>query len=400
VIRGVTELPLDGKRVLLRVDYNVPLEDRGGEPRVSDDSRIRASLPTVRECLQRNARLIVCSHLGRPKGKPKPQFSLDPVALRLAELIDQEVTLTDEPVGDGVRKLVSELREGQVMMLENLRFDPGEEANDPEFARALASYADVYVNDAFGAAHRAHASTVGVVSEVSFAGAGLLMLREVDNLGRLLGDVQRPYLAILGGAKVSDKIEVLEALLERVDAIVIGGAMANTFLKAQGIGVGKSRVEEDRLNVARGFSRHAKEKGVSIGLPRDALVAATVDAATGVECNVGAIPADQMILDIGSETVRFYENEIRRARTIFWNGPMGVFEKEPFSRGTLGVARAVAANRDAFSVVGGGDSVAALTKAHLEDQISHVSTGGGASLEFIQGLVLPGIAALEKAALR
>jgi phosphoglycerate kinase len=397
VIRSLAELPIDGKRVLLRVDFNVPLLERGGGWVVSDDARIRSSLPTLRECLARNARLVVCSHLGRPKGKAKPEYSLEPVAVVLAELIDQDVILTDEPVGDGARKLVGDLREGQVVLLENLRFCPGEEQNDPEFARALASYGDVYINDAFGSAHRAHASTVGVVTEVAAAGAGKLMMLEIENLTRLLGEVERPYLAILGGAKVSDKIEVLEALLERVNVIAIGGAMANTFLKARGAPVGRSKVEEDRLALAKGFLRRADEKGVAVHLPRDAVVATGLDAKNGQVKVIGEIGGDQMILDIGPETVRAYAAEIQRARTIFWNGPMGVFEKEPFSRGTMEVARAVAENRATFSVVGGGDSVAALAKAGVEGRISHVSTGGGASLEFIQGLSLPGIAALEKA---
>jgi len=395
VTRKVTDLPLEGKRVFLRVDFNVPLT-KGEHPKVSDDSRIQAALPTIRHCLERGARLVLASHLGRPKGKPAPEFSLDPVAAHLAGLLDADVTLADEPVGDGARKVVADLRDGQVAMLENLRFHPGEEANEDGFARQLASYADVYVNDAFGTAHRAHASTVGMIPHVAEAGAGFLMAAEVENLTRLLGEVDRPYLAILGGAKVSDKIEVLEALLERVNTIVIGGAMANTFLRARGLSMGKSLVEEDKLPVARNFMRKAMEAGVQVRLPSDVVAADSLDAAGGAAVSTEKVPESAMALDVGPESARAFAAEIARARTIFWNGPMGVFEKAPFAAGTLAVARAVAENRLAFSVVGGGDSVAAVNQAGVADRISHVSTGGGASLEFIQGLTLPGIEALQQ----
>jgi phosphoglycerate kinase len=398
-IRHVRDLPVEGKRVFLRVDFNVPLSkpESGARRKVTDDSRIQAALETIRHLLERGARLVLASHLGRPKGKSSPESSLEPVAAHLAELLAMEVTLTDEPVGDGARKVVADLRDGQIAMLENLRWSPGEEANDDTFARALASYADVYVNDAFGTAHRAHASTVGMIPHLADAGAGFLMYEEVDKLSRLLGEVDRPYLAILGGAKVSDKIEVLEALLGRVDGIAIGGAMANTFLKAKGQDLGASLVEEDKLPVARSFLRKASEAKVQVRLPVDLVVATSFDAESGSPVAVDQVKIDQMALDIGPASSRAYSDDIARARTIFWNGPMGVFERPPFAAGTLAVAGAVAENRLAFTVVGGGDSVAAVNQAGLADKISHVSTGGGASLEFVQGLTLPGIEALEKA---
>lgn len=394
-VRSVSDLSIEGKRVFLRVDFNVPLTGDKSSPEVGDDARIRAALPTIRHCLDRGARVIIGSHLGRPKGKPEPGLSLEPVAAHLAKLLGQDVLLADEPVGDGARKVVSDLRDGQIAMLENLRFHPGEETNEEGFARTLASYADVYVNDAFGTAHRAHASTAGMVPYVSERGAGFLMAKEIEFLSRLLENVDRPYTAVLGGAKVSDKIEVLNALLERVDSILIGGAMANTFLKAQGHELGKSKIEEDKLPVARNFLRKATERGVAVRLPIDLVVARSLDDATGAIVPVEAVGAHNMALDIGPETAARYADIIGEARTIFWNGPMGVFEREPFAAGTLAVAKAVAGNQRALSVVGGGDSAAAVAQMGLESKISHVSTGGGASLEFIQGLTLPGIAALQ-----
>ncbi len=393
MIRKLEELPVEGKRVFIRVDFNVPLTD---SRKVADDARIQAALPTIRHCLERGARVVLASHLGRPKGKVVPELSLEPVASHLAGLLDQEVVLADEPVGDGARKVVADVRDGHVAMLENLRFDPGEEKNDEQFAKQLASYADVYVNDAFGTAHRAHASTAGMVPMIADRGAGFLMMREIEFLSKLLGEVDRPYLAILGGAKVSDKIQVLESLLERVNTIMIGGAMANTFLVARGADMGKSRVEEDKLAVARSFLRKAAERNVMVRLPTDVVCAAGLDAEIGRPMRIGDIPPDLMALDIGPESTEAFAETIGEARTIFWNGPMGVFEKRPFAAGTMAVANAIADNRRALSVVGGGDSVAAVAAAGVEDKISHVSTGGGASLEFIQGLELPGIAALEE----
>jgi phosphoglycerate kinase len=390
-IRSVADLPLEGKRVFLRVDFNVPLTPARG---VADDARIRASLPTIRLLVDRGARIVIASHLGRPKGGPDPAYSLEPVGARLAELLGKDVLLTDEPVGDGARKVVADLRDGGIALLENLRFHPGEEQNDEPFARALASYADVYVNDAFGTAHRAHASTVGMIRYVAEKGAGLLMLKEIDFLSRLLGAVERPYVAIIGGAKVSDKIGVLESLAGRVDKMLIGGAMANTFLKAQGHKVGKSKVEEEKLALARSFLKKVDERGVPVLLPRDVVASTSMDGEPRTTTLAGLQP-EEMALDIGPETVRGFADEVATARTIFWNGPMGVFEKPAFAAGTTGVARAVAANRRAMSVVGGGDSVAAVEDAGVADQISHLSTGGGASLEFVEGKTLPGIAALE-----
>jgi phosphoglycerate kinase len=392
MVRSIEELTVEGKRVFMRADLNVPLTvDR----KVADDSRIQAMVPTLRNCMTRGARIVLASHLGRPKGQAKPELSLEPVAAHLAEILDIEIALTDEPVGDGARKVVSEVRDGQVALLENLRFHPGETSNEDGFARALASYADVYVNDAFGTAHRAHASTAGMVTHVAERGAGYLMLKEIEFLSKLLGEVDRPYVAVLGGAKVSGKIDVLESLLDRVDTILIGGAMANTFLRATGKEVGKSKVEEDKLAIARNFLRKASERGVTVHLPTDVIAAPGLDAASGNPTAVDAIGSEMMALDVGPETVRAYAEEIAAARTLFWNGPMGVFEKPPFAEGTLGVANAVADNRRALSVVGGGDSASAVKQAGVAERISHVSTGGGASLEFIQGLKLPGIAALE-----
>ncbi len=401
-IKHVEQLAVEGKRVFVRVDYNVPFE-RGASTegdkktkRITDTSRITATLPTLKHLIQRGARIVLGSHLGRPDGQVKPELSLEPVAAKLAELLGQDVVLADEPTGDGAKKVVSDLRDGQIVMLENLRFDAREEANDEDFSRTLASYCDVYVNDAFGTAHRAHASTVGMVKFVAEAGAGYVMAKEIEILSRLLGEVDKPYVAVLGGAKVSDKIEVLDALLERVQAIVIGGAMANTFLEAQGKSVGVSKVERDKLPVARNFLRKASEKKVAVHLPTDVVVAANIEEAEGAKAvSVDAIGAESMALDIGPVTIEAYRKVLGAARTVFWNGPMGVFEKKQFAAGTLAVAKALAENKLALTVVGGGDSAAAITQAGLADKVTHVSTGGGASLELIQGIDLPGIAALR-----
>ncbi len=392
-IRSVEDLPVEGKRVFVRVDYNVPLDKT--TKAIDDDARIRATLPTLKHLIDRGARIVIGSHLGRPDGEVKPELSLEPIASRLAALLDVEVHLADEPAGDGARKVVSDLRDGEIAMLENLRFSPGEEGNDEQFARQLASYCDVYVNDAFGTAHRAHASTAGMVKFVAEKGAGYVMAKEIDFLTRLLGQVDRPYVAVLGGAKVSDKIEVLDALLSRVDAIAIGGAMANTFLEAQGRNVGKSKVEKDKLPIARNFLRKAGDARIAVHLPTDVATGTGLDDTTAVMSRVEAIPADRMALDIGPATAETYRRVLGEARTVFWNGPMGVFEKSTWATGTLAVARALADNKMALTVVGGGDSAAAIAQAGLADRVTHVSTGGGASLEFIQGVELPGIVALR-----
>jgi phosphoglycerate kinase len=391
-IKTISELDIAGRRVFIRVDFNVPFSASGA---VSDDTRIRESLPTIKLAMEKGARVVLASHLGRPKGKPDKKYSLEPVAARLAELIGADVALTDEPVGDGARKVVNDLHAGSVALLENLRFSPGEEANDEGFARALASYTDVYVNDAFGTAHRAHASTAGIAKLVAEKGIGLLMEREVKFLGRLLGEVERPFVTIIGGAKVSDKIGVLENLLARVDQLLIGGAMANTFLKAKGGKLGRSLVEDDKLALARSFLRKAEEANVDVLLPRDVVAAAGTKSDAGRVVQAMAVPEDLAALDIGPETARGFADAIARAKTILWNGPMGVFESEPFAAGTIAVAQAVAGARGALSIVGGGDSVAAVQKSGVADKITHISTGGGASLEFLEGKKLPGLAALE-----
>lgn len=394
MIRYVDELQLADKRVFIRVDFNVPLDDSG---KVSDDSRIREALPTIELARRSQARTILASHLGRPKGVD-PKLSLEPVAARLSELLGKEntVILADDCVGDGVRKLAGDLQPGQILMLENLRFHKEEEANDPDFAKALASLASVYVNDAFGTAHRAHASTVGMVAFVKEKAAGLLMKKELEFLGKILRDPDAPFVAVLGGAKVSDKIKVIENLLPKVDALLIGGAMAYTFLKAQGVEVGKSRVEEDKLPVARKALDAAERLGRTILLPVDHIASAAISKESPPrEVKDRALPRELIGLDIGPKTRALFRQQLARARTIFWNGPMGLFEDERYADGTREIARAMAANRKAITVVGGGDSAAAIHQMGFANQVSHVSTGGGASLEFLEGRPLPGIAALE-----
>jgi len=396
MVRSVEQLDLPGKRVFVRVDFNVPIDKKTGA--VKDDSRIRAALPTIRHAIGKKAKLILASHLGRPDGKVVPELSLENVGARLSQLLGQDVIFADDCVGDGVRKLVSDLREGQVLLLENLRFHPEEERNDEDFARQLASLAEAYVNDAFGTAHRAHASTVGMVKHVPQRGAGFLMLSELKHLQPLLKGAQRPYLAILGGAKVSDKIKVIENLMTRVDALLIGGAMAYTFMSARGIGVGASRVEKDKLDLARRVLDKAKQSRVELVLPVDHVVAR--EPKGGIETRIvdDPIPDGWVGLDIGPKTVAQYEQRIAGAATVFWNGPMGMFEAPEYAAGTRAVAQALAkaTARGATTVVGGGDSAAAIVEMGLADKVTHVSTGGGASLEFLEGRELPGVKVLDE----
>ena len=393
---SITDLDLNAKRVFMRVDFNVPIDESGN---VTDDTRIRSALPTIRYALERGARLVLASHLGRPKGKRDPKYSLSPAARRLSELLGKEVPLAPDSVGDETRALVDALKPGQALMLENLRYHAGEENNDPGFARQLADLADVYVNDAFGTAHRAHASTEGITHLLEQSAAGLLMEKELHYLGKALDNPERPFVVILGGAKVSDKIAVIENLLKAADAILIGGAMAYTFLKSQGIETGRSLVEEDKLDLARDLLARARERRVSLMLPPDNVV---VDrAAWDIDpqstsprvCAVTEIGPQEAGLDIGPDAIKEFSQKLGQAKTIVWNGPMGMFEHAPFDAGTRAIAQAVA-EADAISIVGGGDSVAAISEAGVADRITHVSTGGGASLEFLAGDILPGVAAL------
>ena len=388
-IRFIEDLPIEGKRVFIRVDFNVPLSNGA----ITDDTRVREALPTVRHAVARGAKVILASHLGRPKGVPNPEFKLEPVGALLAELLNLDVVAADDCVGDGVKKLAQELRDGEILLLENLRFYKEEEANDPSFAEKLAKVADVYVNDAFGTAHRAHASTAGMVKYFKDKGVGFLMRKELKFLKDTLSHPSRPFVAILGGAKVSDKIGVISSLMTKADVILIGGAMAYTFLKAKGEQVGDSKVEEDSLRVAKEILKQASERKVDLLLPVDHIVAEKLDAGTGNEV-AGAIPAGLMGLDIGPKTVEEYSRRIKLAKTIFWNGPMGVFEKEPFAKGTMAIAQALVVS-NAITIVGGGDSAAAINKSGLASKISHISTGGGASLEFVENGTLPGIEVLE-----
>jgi phosphoglycerate kinase len=362
---------------------------------VSDDSRIRESLPTIRHAVDRGARVVLGSHLGRPKGKPTPSFSLMPVAACLVEMLDCEVVLTDEPVGDGAKKVVSDLRDGSVAMLENLRFSAGEEANDDAFARALASYADVYINDALSTVHLAHASTSGMTRFVSAKGTGLGLDREVKFLGKLLGEVERPFVVIVGGSKLSERIGFLQCLLGRVDAIFIGGSIANTFLKARGGRTGMSFVEGDMLAQARGFLAKAEQASIDVVLPSDLLVASGSDALSGRIVPAMKVPDEVAALDIGPDTVQRFAEGLAGARTVYWDGPMGAFDSSVSSEGTVALAKAVAAVRYGLTVVGGREAATALERAGVSDRIAHVSSGGAAALEFISGKKLPGLAALE-----
>ncbi len=387
-------MELAGKRVFLRVDFNVPLEDG----RVAEDTRIRAALPTIELCLKAGAAVLLASHLGRPKGKPDPRASLRPVATKLEELLGRAVPLLPDCVGPEVEAAAAALKPGEAVLLENLRFHAEEEANDPAFARRLASLADVYVNDAFAAAHRAHASTEGIARILHPAAAGLLMARELEALGRIFESPERPVMTVLGGAKVSDKLGLVEHLLARVDVVLIGGGMAYTFLAALGHDVGHSLLESDRIEAARAILGRARALGVRVRLPVDLVVARGPDSVDGIRVvSVRDMPSDLMGLDIGPVTVAQFTALLASAKTIVWNGPLGVFEKAPFSAGTLGIARAVAGSA-AFSVIGGGDTIAAVHQAGVAEKIGYISTAGGAFLEFLEGQTLPGVAALDEAA--
>ena len=389
--KTVKDVDLKGKRVFCRVDFNVPMQDG----KITDETRIRAALPTIQYLVEQGAKVILASHLGRPKGKVVEEMRLTPVAVRLSELLGQEVKKADEACGDSVKAMIATMNDGDVLLLENVRFYPGEEKNDPELAKAFAELADIYVNDAFGAAHRAHASTEGIAHYLP-AVSGFLMQKELDVLGKALSNPERPFTAIIGGAKVKDKIGVIENLLELVDNLIIGGGLAYTFIKAQGHEIGQSLLEEDKIDLAKSFMEKAKEKGVHFYMPVDAVVADefSADANTKVVA-IEDIPADWQALDIGPKTASIYRDVIEKSKLVIWNGPMGVFEMDKFAGGTKAVAEALAAAKDTYSVIGGGDSAAAVEKFGLADKMSHISTGGGASLEFMEGKALPGVVALN-----
>ncbi|GAX90776.1 phosphoglycerate kinase [Effusibacillus lacus] len=388
--KSVRDIDVHGKRVFVRVDFNVPLEDG----KITDDTRIQAALPTIRYLIDQGAKVILASHLGRPKGEVNPKYSLEPVAVRLSELLGKNVEKTSDSIGPQVMERIALMENGDVLLLENVRFHKGEEKNDPELSRRFAELADIYVNDAFGTAHRAHSSTAGIAAYLP-AVAGFLMEKEISVMGNALSNPERPFTAIIGGAKVSDKISVIENLLDKVDRLLIGGGMANTFLAGLGHRLGKSLVESDKLQIAKELVERAKNTGVALLLPVD-LVVATGFSADAEHKAVGLdeVPADWMALDIGPKTIASYREAIRSSKTVIWNGPMGVFEFDAFAKGTNEVARAVA-EVDGTTIVGGGDSVAAVEKSGLADSMTHISTGGGASLEFLEGKVLPGVAVLH-----
>jgi phosphoglycerate kinase len=391
-VRSIEQLPLEGRRVFIRVDFNAPVKNG----RITDATRIRAAKKTIQHALARGAKVILASHLGRPKGKPAPEYSLGPIAQQLSEEISKPVALLPDCIGAEVEKHIAAMKPGDVALLENLRFHAEEERNDPAFAKALASLCDVYVNDAFGAAHRAHASTAGIADHVKECGAGYLMFEEVAALGSLLHDPPRPFVAVVGGAKVGDKIKLMRNLLDRVDSLIVGGAMAYTFLHTRGIPVGASMVDDDNLELARELLADAARRGIRIALPVDHVVAREFKETAPTQVTSGEpIEEGSMGLDIGPKTRELFRAILLEAKTIFWNGPMGVFEWDSCAAGTMAVANAVA-DSQAHSVIGGGDSVAALSKSGRSSEVTHVSTGGGASLEFLEGRELPGVAALEK----
>ena len=391
--KTLEDLQVQGKNVIVRCDFNVPMDDNGN---ITDDRRITSSLPTIKYLIENKARVILMSHLGRPKGEPNPKFTLEPVAKRLSELLGKQVVFAkdDNVVSEKVKETISKMKDGDVVLLENTRFRKEEEKNGENFAKELASLGDLYVNDAFGTSHRAHASNVGISRKLPSA-VGYLVEKEIKVMGKALENPERPFVAILGGAKVSDKIGVIENLLNKVDTILIGGGMAYTFLKAQGHEIGKSILEEDKLDLANELLKKAEEKGVKLLLPIDVVVAKEFKNDTEFKTvKIDSIPADMMGLDIGEETIKLFSKEIKNAKTVVWNGPMGVFEMENFKKGTEAIGRAMA-DSNAVTIVGGGDSALAVEKAGLGDKMTHISTGGGASLEFLEGKELPGIAAIE-----
>ncbi|MES1040389.1 phosphoglycerate kinase [Peribacillus simplex] len=389
--KSIKDIELKGKRVFCRVDFNVPMQDG----KISDDTRIKAALPTISYLIEQGAKVILASHLGRPKGQVVEELRLAPVAERLSELSGKDVQKAEEAYGETVQSIIDNMQDGEILLLENVRFYPGEEKNDQELAKSFAALADVYVNDAFGAAHRAHASTEGIAHHLP-AVAGLLMEKELSVLGKALSNPERPFTAIIGGAKVKDKIGVIENLLEKVDHLIIGGGLGYTFIKAQGHEIGNSLLEEDKIELAKSFIESAKEKGVKLHLPIDAVVTAefSPDAETA-NVDIDAIPNDKMALDIGPKTSELFADVIKSSKLVIWNGPMGVFEFDKFANGTKTVARALAEAKDTYSIVGGGDSAAAAEKFGLAEKMSHISTGGGASLEFMEGKELPGVVALN-----
>mgnify|MGYP000112008643 CR=1 FL=1 len=390
--KSIKDIDLKNKKVIMRADFNVPLK---GEV-ITDDTRIRESVPTIKYILEKpGTSLILMSHLGRPKGKVVPEMSLKPVAKRLSELLGKEVKMLNDCIGDEVRKMVVQLKPGDLLVLENLRFHIGEEKNHPDFAKELANSCDIYINDAFGAAHRAHASIVGITEYINEVGAGFLMFNETKYLSKLMSNPERPFLVLLGGVKVSDKIGVIKQLIEIGDIFLIGGAMATTFLKAEGYDVGISKYEEDKLDVAREILTLAKDKNKPFILPTDVKVTKDIKSSDYKCVHINEIPPDTMVVDIGEETKKIFCYEIINAKTLFWNGPLGAFENPAFQEGTFALAKCIANQKNLISVVGGGDSAAAITKIGLEKSVSHVSTGGGASLEFLEGKVLPGVAALD-----